>query len=179
VELKKGTARNSVNLSVHTDLKRSFQLRFKSEEWNNRQIQVKKIIFQTSSIDAAAVSSLLDSPLAEQVSIEQETNNLAINAATIIQKVCEGVMFDDVTTVTGYLAEAVLRVARPLTTSFLLESVSVEVVIGDDPVTLVQTVSVADLEARTRTPARYMSPSDRVKSPSGYQATISGLWLEL
>jgi hypothetical protein len=179
VELKQGTTRDSVKLSIHTDLQCSSQLRFKSEKWKDRQIQVKKIMFQTSPIDAAAVNSLLGSPLSEQVSVEQEMSNLATNAVTIVQKVCEGVTFDEVTAVTGYLAEAVLRVVRPLTAGLVLESVSVEVVIGDDLVTLTKTVSMADLEARTRKPTRDMSPVDRVKLPSGYQATVSQLGLKL
>lgn len=179
VELKNGTATGSVKVSMRTDLQRSFQLRFNKEEWKNRQIQVKGIRFQISPIDAAAVKSLLDTRLSEQVSIEQEMNNLASNAATIVHKVCEGVKFDDVTTVTGYLAEAVLRVVRPLTAGFVLESVSVDVVIGDDLVTLTRTVSMADLEARTRTPELYVAPLDRVELPSEYQATVSQRLLHL
>lgn len=173
VELKKGAAHDSVKVSVHTDLRRSFWLRFSSEEWSDRRIQVKKIRFQLSPIDAVAVNSLLNSPLSEQVNIEQEMNNLATKAATIVQKVCEGVKFDDVTTVTGYLAEAVLRVVRPLTAAFVLESVSMEVVIGDDPVTLTKSVSLADLAARSRTPERHTSPLDHVELSSGYQASLS------
>ncbi|GAB7334445.1 hypothetical protein MBLNU13_g06447t1 [Cladosporium sp. NU13] len=173
VEFKKGTGHDSVKVSMHTDLRRSFQLRFSSEEWSDRRIQVKRVLFQLSPIDAVAVNSLLNSPLSEQVNIEQEMNNLATNTATIVQKVCEGVKFDDITTVTGYLAEAVLRVVRPLTEEFVLESVSMEVVIGDDPVTLTKSVSLADLAARTRTPERHTSPLDHVELSSGYQATQS------
>ena len=173
VELKKGAISDSVKVSMHTDLQRSFQLRFESEEWGNRQIRVKGILFQISPIDAIAVNSLLESPLSEQVSIEQEMDNLAYNATTIVHKVCEGVKFDDVTTVTGYLAEAVLRVVRPLTAGFVLESVTMDVVIGDDLVTLTKTVSVADLEARIRAPESYTSLIDHVEVPSGHQETVS------
>ena len=173
VELKKGTCSDSVKITMHTDMQRAFQLSFNSMGWENRRVQVKGIMFQLSPIDAVMVSSLLDGPLLEQVSIEQEMNNLTTNAATIVQKVCEGVKFDDVTTVTGYLAEAVLRVVRPLTPGFVLESVSLDVVIGDDLVTLTKTVSVADLEARIRAPTSYESPIDHVATPSGYQATVS------
>ena len=76
------------------------------------------------------------------------------------------------TTVTGYLAEAVLRVVRPLTAGFVVESVSLDVVIGDDLVTLTKTVSVADLEARICAPKSYKSPIDHVNLPSGYHATV-------
>ena len=172
VEFKKSTASDSVKVSIRTDLQRSFQLHFNSEGWEARQIQVKGILFQISPIDATAVDSLLGHSFSEQVGIEQETNNLATNAATIIQKVCEGVKFDDVTTVTGYLVEAVLRVVRPLTPGFVLDSVSMEVVIGDDSVTLTKTVSKADLEARIRAPKAYIPPLDHVELPSGYQATV-------
>ena len=173
MELKKGTADGSVNVSVHTSLHRSFQLRFNSKAWKNRQIQVKRISFQTTPLDTVGVKSLLDQSLLEQVSVKREMDHLVNSATAILQKVCEGVKFDDVTTVTGYLAEAVLRVVRPLTAGLLLERVSVEVVIGDDLVTLTNTVSAADIAARSRTSSGYISPSDLVELPSGYQATLS------
>jgi hypothetical protein len=179
VELKKGLTTNSVKVSMHTDLQRSFQLRFNSTEWKDRRIQVKGVLFQMSPIDAAAIDSQLDSHVSEQVDIEQEMSNLATNAANIVQKVCDGVKFDDVTTVTGYLAEAVLRVVRPLTEGFVLESVSMEVVIGDDLVTLTKTVSVADLAARARAPECRTSSVDHVGLPSGYQATVSQVSINL
>lgn len=173
VELEKGTAHGSVKVSMHTDLRRSFLLRFSSKEWSDRRIEVKRVLFQLLPIDAVAVNSLMKSPFSEQVNIEQEMSNLATNAATIVQKVCEGVKFDDVTTVTGYLAEAVLRVVRPLTAGFVLESVSMEVVIGDDPVTLTKSVSLADIAARTHTPEHHTSRLDHVELSSGYQATLA------
>lgn len=179
VELKKGIAPDSVKVHMHTDLQRSFQLRFNSKEWKDRRIQVKGILFQISPIDAAAIDSLLASHISEQINIEQEMSNLATNAANIVQKVCDGVKFDDVTTVTGYLAEAVLRVVRPLTEGFVLESVSMEVVIGDDLVTLTKTVSVADLAARARAPEYRTLPLDHVELPSGYQATVSQVLIDL
>jgi hypothetical protein len=173
MEFKKDTASKSINVSIHIDLQRSFQLRFNSKEWKDRQIQVKRISFQTSPLDTVTIKSLLDQPVSKQVSIKQEMDHLATNATAIVRTVCEGVKFDDVTTVTGYLAEAALRVVRPLTTGFLLERVSIDVVIGDDLVTLTNTISVADLRARSHASGGYTSPSDYVDIPSGYQATVS------
>ena len=173
MDLEKGTASDSVKVSMYADLQRVFQLGFSGGKWGNRQIQVKGVLLQLSAIDAAAVNSLRNVPWSEQVSIEQEMNNLATNAATIVRKVCEGVKFDDAATVPGYLAEAVLRVVLPLTAGFVLESVSMEVVIGDDPVTLTKTVSVADLDARIRTLESHISPIDHVELPSGYRSTVS------
>jgi hypothetical protein len=173
MELKKGTANKSVNVSVYTSLQRSFRLRFNSTDWKNRPIHVKQILFQMSSLDAATVKSLLDQPASEQVGLKREIDHLAENATSIVQKVCDGVKFNDVTTVTGYLAEAILRVVRPLTVGFLLERVSMDVVIGDDSVTLRHTVSVPDLGARSHTSSGYISPLDYVEIPSGYQATVS------
>ena len=171
VELKRGAASGSVNVFIHTSLQSSFQLRFNNPKWKNRQIQVRRILFQLPSIDAVEVASLLDRPLSEQVSFEREMDHLAQNAATIVQKVCEGVKFDDATTVTGYLAEAILRVVRPLTAGLKVERVSVDVVIGDDLVVLTKTMSLADLEARTRAHNGVSSPVDHVEFPSGSQAT--------
>jgi hypothetical protein len=162
LELKKGTSSESVVVSVTSDLQACFQLRFVDAKWKNRPIRVQRIVLQMSSIDGAAVDSLLSSPTNTQVRISTEVNHLAARASAIMRKVCKGVKFDDVTVVPGLLAEAVLRAVRPLTTGLKLEQVSLSVIVGDDPVTLTKTVSLTDLGALM----------DHAEFPSGYLPTF-------
>jgi hypothetical protein len=168
LELKKGSSSESVSVIVTSDLQACFKLRFKDSRWRNRSIRVQRMVLQMSSMDAAAVNSLLTSPAKTQVSILAETSHLAASASATMKKVCEGVKFDDVAVVPGMLAEAVLRVVRPLTTGLKLEQVSLSVIIGDDPVTLTKTVSLTDLGARVPSAQRYVPLLDHVEFPSGY-----------
>ena len=175
MELKMGTDSESVSVSIHTCSERSFQLHFRDGNWKPRRIQVKRILFQTSPIDAVALNTLQDSPLSKQASIEQEMNHLSKSATSTIRKVCGAVAFDDVTTVTGYLAEAVLRVVRPMTKGLIFERVSMDVVIGDDSVTLTRAVSLADIRTRADMSSGHKTRTDDVSSLSGYQANVSHL----
>lgn len=171
VELTRGTVGESINCSFHVNLQQPFQLRFGGTKWKDRPLSVQSILFRMSPIDTTAVSSLLKSSPKDQVSIEHERRHLVESAIEIISKVCDGVRFDDVATVTGMLAEAVLRVVRPLTAGLKLEQICLSVVIGDDPVTLTKTVSLTDLDARARTPQLYVPSLDHVSFPSGSRSS--------
>jgi hypothetical protein len=162
LELKKGGSSESVVVSVTSDLQTCFQLRFVDAKWKIRPIRVQRMVLQMSSIDGAAVESLLSNPTNTQVGISTEMKHLAARASAIMRNVCKGVKFDDVTVVPGLLAEAVLRAVRPLTTGLKLEQVSLSVIIGDDPVTLTKTVSLTDLGALM----------DHAQFPSGYLPTF-------
>jgi hypothetical protein len=162
LELKKGASSESVVVSVTFDLQACFQLRFVDAKWKIRPIRVQRIVLQMSSIDGAAVESLLSNPTDTQVRISTEMKHLAARASAIMRNVCKGVKFDDVTVVPGLLAEAVLRAVRPLTTGLKLGQVSLSVMIGDDPVTFTKTVSLTDLGALM----------DHAEFPSGYLPTF-------
>jgi hypothetical protein len=172
VALEKASQAESASVSVCLDLHKSFRLRFNDPTWTDRKILVKQVLLKMSPIDAFAVSSLLKKPAKERVQIPREIHHLGDSAATIFKKVCDGVKFDDPAAVPAMLAEAVLRVVRPLTTICKLEQVSLRVVIGDDPVTLTKTVSLADLAARLRKPQIHMQALDHIEFPSGYVSSV-------
>lgn len=173
LELRQATAAGSISASLHVYLQRSFWLALKPMIWKERLLKIKKIIFHMSPVDDAAMASLRNSPSQEKPRIAHEASHLADRASMIVEQVCGAVEFDDVALVPGMLAEAVLRVVRPQTTCFKLERVSVDVVVGDDPVILTKTVSLPDLGAPFSQPQRYIPAVDHVECPSRYFSNVT------
>lgn len=179
LKLGQATAAGSVSASLRVDLQRSFRLALNPTTWKERLLKIKKITFHMSPIDDAAMASLRNSPAQEKPRIAHEANYLADRASVVLEQVCGAVEFNDVALVPGMLAEAVLRVVRPQTTCFKLERVSVDVVIGDDPVILTKTVSLTDLGAPSSQPQRYIPAVDHVECPSRYFSNVThstGRW---
>lgn len=173
LELRQAAVAGSTSVSLHVDLQKSFELRFTSAQWKRRPILIKRISLQMSPIDAAAVSSLGESPIHDQLTIAHEARHLIDSASSIIGRVCEAVEFDDTALVPGMLAEAILRLARPKTTCFEAEEVTVDVIVGDEPVSLIKTVSLADLDTTPSRPQRYVPHVDKVHFPSRYSSHIT------
>lgn len=172
MELKKASQPETFSVVVHVDLQRSFRLRFNDAEQSDLPILVRQILFKMSPIDATSASSLLQKPANERVSISREMSHLIESASNTLNKVCDGVRFDDVAAIPGMLAEAVLRVVHPLNVGCTLQEISLEMSIGDDPVFLNSTVSIEDLSARLRSPRSYRPSLNCVGSSSDH---VSGV----
>lgn len=116
-------------------LHKSLKMRSKEVVWDGCPVVVRQIVFQMAPRDVppaknAVVGGLLD-----------EVHHLTTSALNILGKVCDGVRFEEVTTVPKMLTEALFRVVEPLTTSLMLDQITLSVVVGDDPVAITTTIA--------------------------------------
>jgi hypothetical protein len=150
IELKKNASTKNVMVSIALRMHETFQLHFRNDDWSSRPVEVRQIVFQMAAVDGTPAVQ----PAAGRApSTEQEMERLATLALSILGQVCDGVKFDDVTSVPHLLVEAILRVVGPKTT-LKLEQVTLSVVIGDDPLTITQTITSAHLEAALKSGPR-------------------------
>lgn len=135
IELWKNVSTNRIVVSMAVQTRETLNLRFDNATWDDRPVEVRQIVFQMASVDVPPTMR------AAAGGLQQEVKHLTASALSILGKVCDGVRFDDVTKVPNMLAEALLRVVRPLTPSLKLEKITLSVIIGDDPVAITATVA--------------------------------------
>ena len=171
VEICSGHSIASINASIDASIDESFQLRFNATS-EDCSIQVRNITFGLAPIDISPTSSTFDAPEQKGVTTEQEIDHLVASASSVLGKVCDGVRFDDVTKVPRMLAEAILRVVRPLAMFAKIEQVSLRMTIGDDPLALIKTVSQEDLSAEKHSPESVVEPQASIVLPFDTAASI-------
>ena len=135
IELWRDLSTGRIMTSIAVRLHRSFNMRFKEAHWDGRPVVVQQIVFQMATTDVPPTGKAVVGGLVEEV------HHLVTEASKILGKVCDGVRFEDVTTVPKLLTEALLRVVEPLTTSLKLDQVALSVVVGDDPVAITTTIA--------------------------------------
>lgn len=172
VEIYSGHSIASINASIDASIDKSLQLRFNDATSEDCSLQVRNIIFGLAPIDISPTSSTFDAPEQKGFTTEQEIDHLVASASSVLGKVCDGVRFDDVTKVPRMLAEAILRVVRPLTMFAKIEQVSLRMTIGDDPLVLIKTVSQEDLSAEKHSPESVVEPQASIVLPFDTAASI-------
>jgi hypothetical protein len=135
IELWKDVSTDRIMTSIAVRPHKSHKLRFKEVHWDGCPVVVRQIVFQTAPRDVPPAEKAVVGGLLEEV------RHLTASALNILGKVCDGVRFEDVTTVPKMLTEALLRVVEPLTTSLMLDQVTLSVVVGDDPVAITTTIA--------------------------------------
>jgi hypothetical protein len=135
IDLWKDVSTNRIMTSIAVRPYKSLKLRFKKVLWDGCPVTVRQIVFQMAPRDVSPAKKAVVGGLLEEV------HHLTASALNILEKVCDGVRFEDVTTVPKMLTEALLRVVEPLTTSLMLDQVTLSVVVGDDPVAITTTIA--------------------------------------
>lgn len=169
IEVWNDASTNRVMTSIGMPLHKSFKMRFKQALWNGRPVVVQDMECQMASTDAPQTEKVVVGGLLEEV------HHLKTSALNILGSVCNGVRFEDVTTVPRFLTEAILRVVKPMTTSLKVEKVTLSLLIGDDPVNI--TTSIASEQQPALSPAlqselRALPPRVHLEIPSDTKSSI-------
>lgn len=172
IELRRdpSTGYNKTLLQVH--MCKSLQVGFNHTDRAKCSVQVTQIGFKLAPVAAGTIGSVFEPSIGEVTSTEREISHLTTSASAILEKICDGVKFDEIAVVPNMLAEAVLRVVKPLTAPLKLEEVSLRVHIGDDPLPIKAFVSFASL-ARPKQKSRMPASHQRhVSLPHGCTSSV-------
>jgi hypothetical protein len=168
IELWKDVSTDRIMISIAVRLHKIFKMRFKEDFWDGRPVVIQQIVFQMTPVDVLPRKKAVVAELAEEV------QHLSTKALGILGAVCDGVRFEDVTTVPKMLTEALLKVVEPLTTSLKLDQVTLSVVLGDDPVAITTTIASEQqlaLESALRPGSRAL-PCVHLELPPGTKSGI-------
>lgn len=163
VELAHDVTTGSSTTSIQLEVCKSLLVRFNEAQRDKCPVEVKYATLGVAPIDTT--SSLPQASSSKPAWSEKEISNLVASVSDVLEKVCDGVRFDDITKVPQLLSEAVLRVVRPPTASLKLERVSLGVLIGDDPLVLTETVSLGSMEAARRATDTAILPTWQYQLP--------------
>jgi len=175
IELRTKASTNIVIASITLRMHETFKIYFNNDKWDSCPVEVRQIVFQMTAVDGPSAVRIA---AGGSLSLEQELNNLTTRALSILEKVCGNVRFDDLTMVPRMLAEALLRVVPPVTTTMKMEQVALSLVLGDDPLIITETITSEHLN--TSEGGHTLLPHTQVELPPGTKLEIRHRhrWLE-
>lgn len=151
VELRNATSKGPVNMIIKADLNMKLRASLKGPQTSHHCIEITGLVLKMAPVGISSLAPLKERVVNRPMTAAEEVNSLVHCACQILQRVCDGVQFDSITSVPDMLAEAILRVASPLTPVLNVEEVSLLYKKENDLVELQSSVSAGDVAITNRT----------------------------